>query len=252
MRPDAVADVGNSRVKVGFCQRGPSPIPAVHSFLHDAPELSPFLDSHAATPHRWVVASVQPVRSRKLVEALRGRGQEVTILDDPARLPLKTDVTEPRRVGMDRLLNGVAARTRLAEREPAVLIDAGSAVTVDWLDEQHVFGGGTIFPGIQLMAEALHRYTALLPLVSVREADPPIPGRDTTSAMQAGVFHAVVGGIERIARRLAENATRPPRVFLTGGDAALLRTALDGSLHPTFWAEMTLAGIVFAAEALEP
>jgi type III pantothenate kinase len=169
-------------------------------------------------------------------------------LENPEELPLPCDVVEPRRVGIDRLLNGVAAVRRLQPGEPAVLIDAGSAVTVDWLDERHTYRGGTIFPGLRLMAEALHGYTAFLPLVTVSDPIPDLPAKDTRPAMEAGIFHAVAGGIERIASLLAENSATPPRVFLTGGDAPMLACRLGFSC--ILWPEMTLEGILASAEAL--
>ena len=82
-------------------------------------------------------------------------------------MPLEVELEHPDKVGIDRLLNAVAANRRRQEHVAAILVDAGSAVTVDYLDGNGVFRGGAIFPGFRLMARALHDYTALLPIVDI-------------------------------------------------------------------------------------
>ena len=203
------------------------------------------------------------------------RGHRVVVLSKAEQLPLEVRVDRPDAVGIDRLLNAVAAKKRLAAIEvvapvpvgrrrgpraakrkhpvvhsPAVLVDAGSAITVDLLDENHVFRGGSIFPGLRLMGQALHDYTALLPLVEVREPVPALPATDTASAIQAGIYHAAAGGIERIAWRLSDRVERIPfSVFITGGDAALLHSGMKWP-PAILWPTQTLEGILASAEAL--
>ncbi|MFO0863784.1 MAG: type III pantothenate kinase [Gemmataceae bacterium] len=100
----------------------------------------------------------------------------------------------------------------------AFLVDAGSAVTVDVVDDAGRFRGGAILPGLRLMANTLHRMTALLPLVSVEERYDP-PGRSTVPAMQAGIFHAVLGGIESLLRSMRSNFGDEGILLVGGGDA---------------------------------
>jgi type III pantothenate kinase len=249
VKPDVVVDVGNSRLKWGLADPDGRAIVASVSLPEDEGDWQNQAELwDLLAPKTWLLASVRPARGERLKVWLEGRGHRVHLIDRPEQLPLKTDLIEPRRAGIDRLLNGVAARQVLSPGEPAVLADAGSAVTVDWLDDSHTFRGGTIFPGLRLMAEALHAYTALLPLVRVEYPIPELPARDTTPAMVAGVFHATAGGIERIASRLASLLPVPPRLFVTGGDAALLAPALAFSPPVVLWPEQTLVGILAAAE----
>lgn len=197
-------------------------------------------------PLRWAISGVQPEWCARLVEWARRRGDAVWILEDWRDLPLEVRLEHPDKVGIDRLLDAVAVKHREPPGTTAVIVDAGSAVTVDWLDEAGVFRGGTIFPGLRLMVHALHDYTALLPLIQVRTANPDLPGTSTPAAMEAGVFWAVAGGIRIIAERLAAFGKKPPALYLTGGDAALLQPALD----PRFvlWPTMTLEGLRITAE----
>jgi type III pantothenate kinase len=217
-----VADVGNTRIKWGVC--GADGLTAASAVPPDDPA------AWAAQLHRWglsssltwAIAGVHPARRDRLADWLRGRGYEVRVLSDYRELPLRVDVAVPEKVGIDRLLNAVAAADRVPPQTPAVIIDAGSAVTVDLVDDCGVFRGGAIFPGLHLMARALHDYTAALPLVeNIDVPAPPLPGRDTVAAITAGVVYAVGGGIDRLVERLTASATGA-RVFFSGGSSDLL------------------------------
>lgn len=258
MTPHVVVDVGNTRVKWGLCGSGTRRIVESVSLPADPPtwaeQLSQWRSVGLPTRAEWVLASVVPRCSEQLDGWLRDQGQVVHRLEKAAQLPLTVGLEKPDHVGIDRLLDAVAARAMVLPGQGAILVDAGSAVTVDWLDEAHVFRGGTIFPGLRLMTKALNDYTALLPLVTIPDPLPPLPGDSTSRAMQLGIFHALRGGIDRIVGRLTEQATAPPALFVTGGDAPLLFASAGGmdrpaGLEPRLWLEQTLAGILFSAEA---
>src|SRR5205085_7856667 len=108
---------------------------------------------------------VHPARRQRLADWLLARGDEVEVVVSPGRLPLATALPQPEKAGIDRLFNAVAVNSRRRPNAAAVVVDAGSAVTVDLVDEHGVFRGGAILPGLRLMAQALHDYTALLPAV---------------------------------------------------------------------------------------
>lgn len=247
MKADVVVDVGNSRIKWGRC-------------LHQAVVESVSLPSEEAAwqkqlgrwnpkqPWNWAVSGVHPQRRDALVDWLKARGETVLVLASHQQLPLRIDVDQPEQVGIDRLLNAVAANPRRRPKVPAVVVDAGSAVTVDYLDEAGTFLGGAIFPGLRLMARALHEHTALLPLVEPDELTPMLPARNTMSAMQAGIHYAVAGGIEAIIRHLEPTTATSLDVFLTGGDALLVDPSLSWEI--AYLPNLTLEGIRLAAEAL--
>jgi type III pantothenate kinase len=252
MSPELVADVGNSRIKWGRCSQG-TVIETV-SLPPDDP-LSweqQFQIWHLVGRHNWAVAGVHPDRLGRLVSWLERRAKQVTTLTSWQQVPLRLSIDFPSQVGMDRLLNAVAAKHRVQREISIFSIDAGSAVTVDWIDESGVFRGGAIFPGFGLMAQALHAYTAQLPQIGVPPPpNPTLPGTNTRSAIEVGVFWAVAGGIRALIRQFVGHklsGRRDYEVFLTGGDAALLATVLETSIY--LWPEMTLEGIRLAAEAL--
>jgi type III pantothenate kinase len=248
MTPDVVVDVGNTRIKWGRCHGG-----AVADTRSLAPDDEAGWHVQAIlwglpNPTAWAVAAVHPERCERFAGWARGRGDSVTVLSDWRSLNITIGLAEPGKAGIDRLLDAVAVNSRRRPGTPAVIIDAGSAVTVDWLDDAGTFRGGAILPGLRLMARSLHDYTALLPLIDVPGANPALPGGTTTAAMEAGIFWAVAGGIAALIEQYSAIATSPPDIFLTGGDAPLFRSALRGSV--VVWPEMTLEGIRLTAESL--
>lgn len=261
MIPQVVVDIGNTRIKWGQVADDGRSIARFARLPEDSSTWEKEVESWGlACGGTWVLASVRPQRAEKLTSWLEARGDRVIRLGKSSQLPLTVALEQPERAGIDRLLNGVAAKRHLLQGQPAVLIDAGSAVTVDWLDEEHAFRGGSIFPGLDLMAEALHNYTALLPRVEVTLPLPALPAGNTITAMQIGLFLAVSGGIREAVRGYAEQSVRSPRVFFSGGQAPLLARGmglLDGT-RPLpapwgdflLWPEQTLIGILDSVEAL--
>jgi type III pantothenate kinase len=239
---NVVVDIGNSRIKWGRCT--PDRVAEVVSLApEDVASWEPLCGRwRLYAGSRWVVAGVHPRRRDHLAGWLRQREYDVVVMDSPHLLPLKTCLEFPEQAGIDRLLNAVAANSRRRPQRRAIIVDAGSAVTVDVVDGDGVFRGGAILPGLRLMSQALHAYTALLPLVEVKQPPPPL-GTSTAPAIQAGVFWAVVGGIQQLLRlhRQAGEAD----IFLTGGDARVLASSLEGELN--HWPEMTLEGVRLAA-----
>jgi len=249
MKVDLVADVGNSRIKWGVC-RG-DVIALTASLPHGDPAMwqRQMEVWDLAGPLAWAVSGVHPRQRDELAAWARERGDTVWLLESPKHLPLRVALPAPDKVGIDRLLNAVAARGRVQRAAPLVLIDAGTAVTVDWVDETGAFRGGAILPGVHLMSRALHDYTALLPEVEVKVV-PSLPATTTALAIQAGVFWAVAGGVKSLVRLIGgEQGTQRDRViFLTGGGAGLLAPVMD--LDVIVWPEMTLEGIRLSAESL--
>jgi type III pantothenate kinase len=211
-----VADIGNTRIKWGICLPSSLQIAAV---APDDPAAwaEQLRRWQIGASAEWAVAGVHPTRRDRLAAWLRETGASVRVISDCRELPIRVDVTEPEKVGIDRLLNAVAAAARVPSGTAVIVIDAGSAVTVDLVDAGGTFRGGSIFPGLRLMARALHQFTAQLPLVE--NFDPhDLPGRETTAAIRAGVFHSVCGGIDRLVEQLAKPGAR---IFLAGGSLEL-------------------------------
>lgn len=126
----------------------------------------------------------------------------------------------PDEVGVDRLLNGLAAHHLYGG--PLVVIDFGTATTFDVVNAEGDYCGGVIAPGINLSVEALHQAAARLPRIGVgRPAVDSVIGRNTVTAMRSGVFWGYVGLIEGIVERIRQEVGQNMKVLATGGLAPL-------------------------------
>ena len=143
-------------------------------------------------------------------------------------IPVEHTLPPPVTVGQDRLLNALGAFSR--STQACIVIDAGTAVTVDFVDGHGVFQGGAIAPGLRAMLAAMHEHTSALPRLDLspdlipgrtNPADQPW-GKTTASAMTLGAVAAVRGMAHELIDRYAEFYEAYPRVVATGGDAPLL------------------------------
>jgi type III pantothenate kinase len=245
-------DVGNSRIKFGEFERPlaeplPHPVRAI-SFPIDWTDrdLKGFLPRDPAS-YNWSIASVNRPAAARLTQWLQScQAPRVQSLGH-ADLPLAVDLPRPDLVGVDRLANAVAANRLRGENQPALVIDFGSAVTVDLISESGAFAGGAILPGIAMAARALHTFTDLLPEVEVTES-PPALGKSTRAAISSGLFWGTLGAVRELIAQLSAG-TIAPQVFLTGGAAAEFAAILAGEDDnpPQFVPHLTLAGIALAA-----
>jgi type III pantothenate kinase len=149
-------------------------------------------------------------------------------------------------VGIDRLLSAVAANRLRPPDHEMVVVDLGTAVTVDLLSAGGAFQGGAICPGIGTSARALHEFTDLLPQLDMTElhTPPPACGRDTQGAMRSGLFWGAVGGVRELVARLSTPG-KPHTVVMTGGAAPNVAALV--APDALFVPHLTLSGIALAA-----
>ncbi len=259
-----VADVGNSRIKLAAVGEGNAggALPRVDRLLAiDARSVSPadlerWLADVAAGPATLLVASVHDEAAARLEGAVASvaasggpsvHGRRVTHAD----LPLRVALREPARVGIDRLAAAAAAAALRPRGSGAVVVDCGTAVTVDVIDAAGAFLGGAILPGPVLQAKALATGTSLLPEIeSFGESEPPaMPGRHTREAIAAGIGWGIRGAVrEVVARALAvleeSGAAKGAPVVVTGGWGRAVLPVLPGAVDVP---DLVLAGIAMAA-----
>ncbi len=249
MTPDVVVDIGNTRVKWGRCAA--TGFAAVAALPPDPRAW----EEQATTWHlgpgtRWAVGGVNPAVAEAVVRWAEAAGGTCVWLRKPSELPIRLAVDEPDAVGIDRVFGALAARSLVPPGTPAVTVDVGTAVTVNLVDAAGVFRGGAIFPGPRLMGLALHQYTAKLPLV---ELTGPSSGRqpatNTTAAIRLGIESAVVGGVNALISDCADAVSVPPRVFVTGGGAAVLDDWRSFDLELVREPALNLIGLRLATEA---
>lgn len=125
----------------------------------------------------------------------------------------------PREVGADRIVNAVAAIHDYGS--PLIIVDFGTATTYCYINKKKQYMGGAIAPGIGISTEALYSRAAKLPRIEIARPE-GIIGKNTVSAMQAGILFGYVGQVEGIVKRMKEQSEENPTVIATGGLAGLL------------------------------
>lgn len=131
-------------------------------------------------------------------------------------MPLVNAYSTPQTLGMDRMAAAVGAWS-LNKGQNLLIIDAGTAITVDLVTNDGVYQGGNIAPGVEMRLKALHEYTGSLPLVHAK-GDTPWLGSDTLTAIRSGVLNGVKNELDGYIRE-ARLRYGSVLVFLTGGDA---------------------------------
>ena len=170
-----------------------------------------------------IIASVVPDVVPKLVNlAMRGFSITPMIVGEPnVDLGIEIHIDRPDQAGADRLVNAVAARDHYDL--PAIVLDFGTATTLDLIGKAGTYEGGIIAPGVNLSVEALYRAAARLPRLAVEpwDNDMPVLGKDTHSAMQSGIFWGYVGLVQGLIGRLRAEVGADLPAIATGGLAPL-------------------------------
>jgi type III pantothenate kinase len=157
--------------------------------------------------------------------------------------------TQPRRMGVDRWVAMVGAWAEV--QSSCLVVDVGTAMTIDAIDDDGQHLGGQIIPGVTTMASSLSSATSDIPEVRPAPgrgcADLGMFGRNTASAVREGAQNAVVGAVDRAIRTLQSNAYAPA-VVLTGGDSSRILNALcESPLHRPHLVLQGLAQMLDAA-----
>lgn len=253
-QPLIAVDIGNSTMKLGLFDAPlpdgvPQPTEVIQTSSFDA-ALGPLLERLPQTPFRWRLASVQRQAEQSLAQWVRDhRPQDDYRVLTRHDLELNVDVEHPDDVGVDRLVAAVAANHLRASDRAAIVVDAGSAVTVDAVSADGVFLGGAILPGVMMVAQALAEQADLLPLIELTPDDekPPVLGKSTEGAMRSGLFWGVVGAVRELVQRISPQFDSPPQVFLSGGLGSQLAPLLSGDTR--YAPHLVLRGIALASRS---
>lgn len=167
-----------------------------------------------------IMASVVPAAVAPFIRALTQHFSLAPLVVGPGiKSGMRILYENPKEVGADRIVNGVAAYEKY--RCGVIVVDFGTAITFDCITPKGEYLGGVIAPGLSISADALYRHAAKLPRVEIAEPA-RVVGRDTVSSMQAGLFYGYVGLVDGITERMKAEVDFPVRVVATGGQAALI------------------------------
>ena len=251
-----VIDAGNTRIKFArFESHDASRLPRLAEFTAvlcgDEIDWSPmraWAFGGDGEPRKAFVSGSNPPEIQRILRNWPKDWLAPTVIRDRRMLPIDLRVDFPERVGLDRVLNGVAACVLLKPGQAGIVVDSGTTVTVNAVADGG-FLGGAILPGFELSAKALHEYTALLPLMEHHRLYDSVPstiGRNTDAALNSGLFWGHVGAVKELVQRMTDELRpqsqgHPPLLVLTGGAARLLMPYLPGARYEPMFALQGLA-----------
>lgn len=231
-------DAGNTRVK--WCLANQHQLGPIHSVNHpDVPELAALWSKLTVTQ-----AYGCNVAGHTVAEQLSTCSPlPITWLRPSSRAGGLTNAyLDPSRLGADRWAAAIGAY-HLNQQQACVVAHAGTALTIDCVDQAGHFLGGTITPGLHLMRDSLARGTAQLPYAEGHWQTHP---NNTVDAIYSGCLNALADSIYGNLLRFEAEQHRPVNVFLGGGDATIIASRLPR--RPTIVDNLVLTGLAYMAE----
>ena len=225
-------DAGNSRVKWGWHDgRDWTSIATVSliEFAASSDHVNPFSMTHDA-PERIVISNVAGDGAHQLLVNWTSifDAEPLWLRAEAERCGVRNRYEKPELLGADRWAALIAARA--IHHGASLVVNAGTATTVDMLAEDGTFLGGAILPGVELMRFVLHEHTGRLPIQDGVHREMP---RNTVDAIETGCRHAQAGAVERMYRVFRDIAPAP--LCMVAGGAG--RTLVDQLSMPRRYVE---------------
>jgi type III pantothenate kinase len=165
-----------------------------------------------------VMASTNEVASASIAATLADQtSKQIWQIGEDVPVAIGQHLDPETLTGVDRLLNAAAAWE--LTKQACVVVDAGTCVTVDFIDGEGTFHGGAIAPGGRMQLGAMHNGTDALPEVVFEKPLQEAFGKNTAQAMLQGVFHGIQGMVRQLTEQYAARYGAYPRILATGGDA---------------------------------
>ncbi len=169
-----------------------------------------------------IISSVVPSLMHTLpATCMRYFGIDPIVVGPGVKTGMNIKYDNPREVGADRIVNGVAGHAKYGG--PLIIVDFGTAITFDVISEEGDYLGGVISPGIKISSDALFMMTAKLPKVEIARPDKVI-AKNTINSIQAGLVFGYIGMVDAIIEKIIEelNSDKKVKVIATGGFSSLI------------------------------
>jgi len=214
-------DIGNTKVKVGQKDEGKWK----YHIYNDAKEAAQSINRKGGNESEVIIGSVRNSNKEKFIEHLETKRVRLLSIDDVNRN--KLDYDSPDTLGLDRYLACLGARSH--SDRGVVVVDAGTACTIDYMDAQDIFRGGVITPGFKTIMQHFRESAPELPEVEARLPE-HFPGRSTSESLQWGQVGFFIDGILTMLEAY-EQKYPGFELYLTGGDAETLFRLLETEGH---------------------
>ena len=218
-----IVDIGNTSAKLAVFENGElkESVRCSNQTLEALPALC-----QKYTIRKGIVSSVVSLTD-EIRQVLDGQSFPIMVFNHQTPIPIRNLYKTPETLGMDRLAAVIGAYT-MQPSHPILVIDAGTCITFDFIDEFGNYHGGNISPGMDMRFKALHQFTSKLPEVS-SEGDAPFYGQSTETAIRSGVIRGIEFEISGYIERLKKNYSSL-LVFLTGGNEFSFETNLKSGI----------------------
>ena len=214
-----VVDIGNNFFKLGIFENSN----LVFSFFDKNDKIDVEIEKIILNYRKITSALISNVSSVKINDILNKLNIKIYELDSTFIFPFKLNYKTPESLGNDRLALAAAA-TILFPNSNNLVIDAGTCITIDFIDNNNHFIGGSISPGVKMRYDSLNHYTANLPLLK-NENNFNYPGDSTNASIHAGIIGGVSNEINGFIKQINSRNDKV-NVILTGGDAKILSKTL--------------------------
>jgi len=217
-------DVGNTRIKSAVFENSI----ILEQFVFDKKELqkkNEFILKKYQNISDLVVASVGSISKEDFLSF--EKDIKINFITHQDKFPFQNLYETPLTLGIDRMVLSAGAVLQFPDQNRLV-IDAGTCITYDFIDENNNYLGGAISPGIRLRYESLHNYTAKLPLLTIENPENFI-GNSTNKSMHSGVVNGVVHEIDGFINQYKERYSKFT-IILTGGDGVFLAKRLKNTI----------------------
>ncbi|MBA4153195.1 type III pantothenate kinase [Flavobacterium sp.] len=217
-------DVGNTRIKGAVYERNT----LINQFVFSSVEVKNSIENILENNPKITDLIVSSVGNENSI-AVNSFSERISIhfVSHQDIFPFQNKYATPTTLGIDRMVLATGA-TLLFPKKNKLVIDAGTCVTYDFIDDENRYWGGAISPGLRLRYESLHQFTSKLPLLTLEEP-PNFIGNSTNQSIHSGVvnglIHEIDGFIEQYKNK-NENFT----IILTGGDAEFLAKRLKNTI----------------------
>ena len=214
-----VVDIGNNYFKLGIFENSN----LIYTFSDKNSEINNEIEIVLTKYKNVSYAIISNVSSLSVFEVFKKFEINVLKLDSTLALPFILNYKTPETLGNDRLALAAAAST-LYPHSNKLIIDVGTCITIDFVDHDNNFFGGSISPGLEMRYKSLNNYTANLPLLKIGD-DYNFPGDSTNSSIHAGVIGGVCNEIMGFITKI-DSKHDNIEVILTGGNAKFLSKRL--------------------------
>jgi len=208
-----VADIGNTRAKYAVFQQTGDMQVFYEDFSNLEAALKKIINQYPVDC--GLLSSVVNLEESLLAELLKNKIK----LFEYQQIPIKNLYKTPSTLGRDRLANAVGAWAEF-QSQNSIVIDAGTCMKFDFINQDNEYLGGSISPGIQMRFNALNTFTDKLPLLQFENQTemPDLTGNSTDSSMISGILHGVIFEVERIIEAYKKRFS-PLNIIITGGNA---------------------------------